>query len=134
MSQETTYRGKLGDYQRLLASLTANEAELSHLQGLRERFEAVYGQASAAATRQDSLTAAKQETSQQIKALLTEGDRLAHLLRKSVQHHYGIRSEKVVEFGVQPFRGRKAKEKPAPETPPPAASPTEPAPTGSTRS
>ena len=30
--------------------------------------------------------------------------------------HYGVRSEKLAEFGIQPFRGRPRKEKPeAPE-------------------
>ncbi|HEX3552584.1 MAG TPA: hypothetical protein VIA62_05095 [Thermoanaerobaculia bacterium] len=43
--------------------------------------------------------------------------------------HYGIRSEKLVEFGVQPFRGRKVK--PVEATPatsqPPVSTPQAPA-------
>jgi hypothetical protein len=53
--------------------------------------------------------------------VLTEGSRLTSLLRQALKEHYGIRSEKLDEFGLQPFRGRKAK--PAPETPQPAPPP-----------
>jgi hypothetical protein len=42
------------------------------------------------------------------------------MLRQGVKQHYGIRSEKLAEFGLQPFRGRKTKTEPEPkpETPP----------------
>jgi hypothetical protein len=41
-----------------------------------------------------------------------------------VKQHYGIRSEKLAEFGVKPFRGRKRAEKPEPTpTPTPVPSP-----------
>ncbi len=46
--------------------------------------------------------------------------RLANVLRLAVKHHYGIRSEKLAHFGLQPFRGRPFRarnSKPAPETP-----------------
>lgn len=46
---------------------------------------------------------------------MRDGQRLATLMRKAVQQHYGAGSEKLVQFGVQPFRGRKTK--PAPEGP-----------------
>ena len=67
-----------------------------------------------------------QELSKQIKTLVTEGQRLANLLRSALKEHYGIRSEKLAEFNVQPFRGRRLKAKPAPEgsgTPEPSQSP-----------
>jgi len=50
--------------------------------------------------------------------------RLVTVLRLAVKHFYGIRSEKlVVEFGIQPFRGRPAGE---PEAPPTEEAPTTP--------
>ena len=55
-----------------------------------------------------------------LKASLTEGERLANVLQLAVKQHYGIRSEKLAEFGLQPFRGRIRKAKtpdPAPQTP-----------------
>ena len=35
MAKETTYAGKLGDWQRLLDSLTVNAPQLAHLEGTR---------------------------------------------------------------------------------------------------
>jgi hypothetical protein len=32
--------------------------------------------------------------------------RLVTVLRLTLKHFYGIRSEKLTEFGIQPFRGR----------------------------
>jgi len=49
--------------------------------------------------------------------MLTEGGRLTALLRHALKQHYGIRSEKLAEFGLQPFRGRKQPEPSTPATP-----------------
>ena len=67
-----------------------------------------------AADRQAVHTAGKQEASQQVNTLMVEAERLATVLQLGVKQHFGIRSEKLAEFGVKPFRGRnrtlKAKE------------------------
>ncbi len=123
--KEKTYKGKLGDLQRLMAPLTANSADLGHLEAMRIRLAEVLAQAEEAATRQGAHTAAKQEASLQLQIAITEGERLANILRLGVKQHYGIRAEKLAEFGLQPFRGRKAKpegEEPEP-TPPSSAEP-----------
>jgi hypothetical protein len=66
--------------------------------------------------------AAKQEASRQLQERIIEGVRLANLLRQAVKQHYGIRSEKLAEFGLQPFRSRKRTPAPTPpSTPPPTA-------------
>ena len=52
------------------------------------------------------MTASKQAASKEQQTLLTEGQRLANAIRALVKEHYGIRSEKLAEFGLQPFRGR----------------------------
>jgi hypothetical protein len=67
------------------------------------------------ARQQAALTAGKQDLTQQFRATLSNGLRLATILRKGLKQHYGIRSEKLAEFGLQPFRGRTKRE---PETPP----------------
>ena len=66
-----------------------------------------------------ALRASKQELVQQIKAALREGDAVADFLKTGARAHYGSDSEKLVEFGIQPFRGRRSKKTelpPAPET------------------
>ena len=54
---------------------------------------------------------------------LEEASRLATVLRFAIKEHYGVDSEKLVEFGMKPFRGRAKKSKPTlPEAPAPAKS------------
>jgi hypothetical protein len=56
---------------------------------------------------------------------------MATSLQKLLQENYGLRAEKLAEFGVQPFRGRKTKSQaPGTPAPTPAPSPTPHPPTG----
>jgi len=124
---ETTYAGKLGALARFIAALLANAAELTHLDGLRARIEAILAEAQGVAREQAALTARRQEASQRIRALLTEGDRLMTAASKILQEHYGLRSEKLAEFHLQPFRGRtrlgKARKSQSESSPIPSAVP-----------
>jgi hypothetical protein len=122
MSRETTNAGKLGKLQRLSSALAANGGEIPHLEASRAMFDALLAKAQDAAKQQAAFTASKQEASKQLKTLLTEGERMANVLQLSVKQFFGIRSEKLAEFGLQPFRGR-TKAKPAPETPEPVPPP-----------
>jgi hypothetical protein len=119
--RETTSAGKIGDWQRLLAPLAANGDELKHLEVPRTQLAAMAAEAEDMKKQQT----AKQAATQQFQGMLTEGERLATLLRQAVKQHYGIRAEKLSEFGLQPFRGRK---QPAPApAPTPAIPPKTPA-------
>jgi hypothetical protein len=126
MSKETTSKGKLGDLERLASSLAANATDLPHLEVSRNQLGALLNEAREAADLQALHTAGKQEASRKLGVALTEGMRLANVLRLAVKHHYGIRSEKLAHFGLQPFRGRPRKAKPAPEEPKPPVPPDTP--------
>ena len=127
MAKETTYAGMLGDLQRLVTALGSNSGELTHLEGARTKLERLLTQAQEVAKQQAVFTAGKQESSRQLKTLLTEGVRLANALRLMLKEHYGIRSEKLAEYGLQPFRGKARKAKPdVPELPPPSQQPSNP--------
>jgi hypothetical protein len=122
MAKETTINGRLGNLRRLFSSLSSNREELPHLEFGRTRLEALLGQSQEAADRQALHAAGKQEATQQLQNLLTEGERLATVMRLAVKQHFGIRSEKLAEFDLQPFRGRTRKtstqpEEPTPQTP-----------------
>lgn len=130
MSQESTQKGKFEDWERLIQRMAANAQELTHLEATRTRLEGMLTEAREAAAQQAAHTAGKQEASQKLKTLQVEGERLANLLRGAVKQHFGIRSEKLAEFGMKPFRGRNKKKgepelkpKPSPE-PPTSAAPT----------
>jgi hypothetical protein len=66
---------------------------------------------------QASLTARKQDITRRLQYETVEAHRLATVLLLGIKAHYGIDSEKLVEFGMQPFRGRTRKVQ-EPETPP----------------
>ena len=123
MSKETTDAGKQGNWRVLLAALVTNIAALAHLEPLRAQLAAQLDKLVEIHNQQAGLIASKQDTSKQLRAVLIEGDRLATLLRSAVKQHYGIRAEKVAEFGVQPFRGKARKVTPVP-VPPTAPPPT----------
>ncbi|HEX4966112.1 MAG TPA: hypothetical protein VF173_35205 [Thermoanaerobaculia bacterium] len=128
MATERTYTGKVGGLRRLNSAMVANSDDLKDLEATRLKLEALMNQAEERVTKQGALRAEKQDTSKQLKSIFIESDRLANVLRLALKAHYGVRSEKLAEFGLQPFRGLKAK--PAAETPeapqptPPAAEPT----------
>lgn len=120
MAKETTYQGKRGFWQRLSTALLAN-SELGHLEVQRANLMALYDQALEITKEQGALTASKQDLSKRLQVVMEEGERLATVLRLAVKAHYGIRSEKLAEFGLQPFRGKARKQKPLP--PPEDANP-----------
>ncbi|MES1243479.1 MAG: hypothetical protein ABUT39_17860 [Acidobacteriota bacterium] len=114
---ETTRSGKLGAWQRLLAALQVNLADFPHLETQRTQLVALVAQAEDLFQNQAALTASRQKATQQVEDVTMECQRLATVLRVSLKQLYGPRSEKLVEFGIQPFRSRARK----PELPPPPA-------------
>ncbi|MEA2604471.1 MAG: hypothetical protein QOF89_5463 [Acidobacteriota bacterium] len=121
MARETMNAGKLGSLARFTAALAANAPELAHLEGPRLRLDKVVGDAQEVAKQQAAFVASKQDASKRLKTLVNEGQRLATGISRLLTENYGLRSEKLAEFGMQPFRGKKVKqEKPEPPAPPAA--------------
>jgi hypothetical protein len=119
MLRENTNAGMLGQLMRFSAALAANSAELAHLEGLRVRFESLVNEAQVIAQQQAALAASKQQASKRMQELLSEGLRAATGIERMLLEFYGLRAEKLVEFGIQPFRGRtRSKETPEPPTVP----------------
>ena len=125
MARETTFAGKVGDWMRLLGPLAENRDDLPHLESLRARLAELLAQTVEAQAEKAAHRAAKQDLTQRINGMAAEADRLATLLRQAVKQHYGIRSPKLTEFDVQPFRGRPRKPKPTPPTLPDPAAPAD---------
>jgi hypothetical protein len=117
----------LGDLQRFKESMLANVDRLTPYEESRVRFGGLVGEAQERNREQAALTAAKQEASRKFAEALREAQRLATVLRFAIKEHFGPDSEKLVEFGLRPFRGktRTKKEVPVPEAPAPAAPPAE---------
>jgi type II secretory pathway component PulM len=125
--RETSRSGQLGELQRLLAALQVNQTEFPHLETQRAQLDALVGQAGDIFQSQAALAASKQEASQKLASLLTDSLRLATVLRFELKQFYGPTSEKLVEFSIQPFRGRKRRN--PPPQPGESAAPAEAAPT-----
>jgi len=118
--RETRNAGVLGDLERLSATMEANKEQLAHLEPFRAKLGSIVTQSLDVSKQQAAFTASKQEASKQLRRLLTDGQRVADVIRTAVRDHFGPREEKIAEFGVQPFRGRKVKTpaaKPTPTTP-----------------
>jgi len=120
MARETTVAGKLGKLgglQQLRDALKTNSGLLQHLETSLTQFDGMVGKAQELTSRQGALTAEKQEATKQLRETLIEAQRLGTVLRLAVKQHFGIRAEKLAEFNLQPFRGRKTS---APLPSPPA--------------
>jgi hypothetical protein len=87
--------------------VAANINELPHLEAQRAKLQAILEEFRSLTTQQDLHAAAKQQISQRMKVLLADGKKLATFLRTGIKEHFGNRNEKLVEFGIQPFRRRK---------------------------
>jgi hypothetical protein len=107
MQRQQTKAAKLGALQKFRDSLSANQANLPHLEGSVSQFDTLVTKAHELTARQGALAAEKQDISKQFVDTLTEAERLSTVLRLAVKQHFGIRSEKLTEFDLQPFRGRK---------------------------
>jgi hypothetical protein len=125
MDMPKTSGETLSGWQELSSSLSANAAEIPHLEGHRTRLADLLKQAQDLTTQQAALTASKQEVTKKLQGIMDEGKTVAAFLRAGVRQHFGKRAEKMVEFGLRPFRGlhRKPTDPSTPETKPPAVTP-----------
>ncbi len=124
MAEERLYMNAVNGWDQMATAVAANNDQVAHLEvslpKLRERSQrarSLYAQYAA-------MRAAKQEVWKELQQVLEEGEAEMRYLKEGVKAHYGKRSEKLVEFGVQPFRGikrRSAKDSTAPDLPPASA-------------
>jgi len=99
----------LDTWQHLVTSVAANAADLAQLDMPRQKLEGMLKEVKDLTATQAALAASKQEASKRIEELVNNGRKVATVLKVAVREHYGARSEKLAEFRLQPFRGRKAK-------------------------
>jgi len=121
--QQTRYSDFVTRGEHLATTLEANSADIPHLEAPRVKFKGVLEQLRALNVQHDLHTASKQQVAKQQRTLLADGKKLATFLRTGLKEHFGNRSDKLVEFGVAPFRRRKRGETPVVTEPPPGESP-----------
>jgi hypothetical protein len=114
--QQTRYSDFVTEWEHLLNTLAGNAGDLPHLETSRAKLQGFLDEVRSLAMQQDLHSASKQLASQQLKVALATGKKLATFLRTGLKEHYGNRNEKLVEFGIPPFRRTR---KSAAGTPPP---------------
>ncbi len=122
------YMNQAAGWERVTTAIAANADELSHLEIHRLQLVQFLEQFRDLSAQQITLAASKQETTRQLQELFRAAQTLADFLRTGVRQHYGLRSEKLVEFGLQPIRPRPVRPPapPSPEPVPPNSESTQP--------
>jgi hypothetical protein len=87
-------------------ALAANIEETPHLAGPLAKLDALLALLKQLTAEQARLTAARQEVSKRIATLIDEAQKQLTFVDLGVKAHYGNRSEKIVEYGLQPFRSK----------------------------
>lgn len=109
MDQPTSQADHLKIWQHRLRALEANAEELADLEAAREKLQGIESRAQAAFRAQSAAAAAKQEASKELETLIAEGRLVMAFLNAGIRQHYGKESEKLAEFNLPPFRGRRLK-------------------------
>ena len=132
---KSRYADHIKEWEEFSTSLLPSATEAPQIEIQRAALQKMLDQVKELTTQQAMFQAQKQEVSSQLGILMKEGRRLASVLRATVKQHYGIRNEKLIQFGIQPFRGRKVKtEQPSGGSPEPAPEPSTSGPSPTTHS
>jgi hypothetical protein len=119
MPKKNSYADHLKEWEDTVASVAANASDLPQLEGARVQLEQMLVELRELLKQQAVHTANKQQVSKRLRRLTADGKKKSAMMRAVLKDHYGNTNEKLVEFGVQPFRVRRRKpaEEPNPEEP-----------------
>jgi len=131
MSKSDLNAKDLKEWGQMSTSIAANAPDLPQTEIPRAALEKLTEELRKLVNDQKLHQSTKQQISQRMKVIHSEGAKLATVLRFLVKQHYGNRSDKLVELGVNPLRSRARKAAPA-VAPPPATAPTPAIPTTTT--
>ena len=115
MSRVPQYMHTVAGWEVTNTGLAANKVE--HLESKRVELEEKLTRYKGLSTQHAALTTSKQEVGKDMRVLFREIETLVAFIRAGVKQHFGKDSEKMIEFGLQPFRGFKKAAEPEPEEP-----------------
>jgi hypothetical protein len=118
-----SYGDTFKEWELITEACDSNQGDFPYLQAPKEELEALLEQVKDAVKQQAAYTASRQNMSSKISETLEKGRKLATVLRTAIKQRYGNRSEKLVEFGVQPLRPRRQSVSTAPPPGPEAPAP-----------
>jgi hypothetical protein len=114
-----TFPSETTNWGQMATTVDINKVDLAHLEPQRSRLAVVADSAKATKLKQEAFKAQVQQTTRDLEALMKEGRDLFARLRNGVRTQYGLKSEKLTEFGMKPLRKPQKK-----ATPEPVAQPT----------
>ncbi|HYU31203.1 MAG TPA: hypothetical protein VEW48_03505 [Thermoanaerobaculia bacterium] len=91
-------------WEKLVAALRANPQVLTAVEPLLQEFETLLAEIRMLVVQQAAQTAMVQQTAKDIDERVKRGTLVAGRLRSAAKAVYGDRTEKVIEFGMHPFR------------------------------
>ncbi|HWM90111.1 MAG TPA: hypothetical protein VN493_05040 [Thermoanaerobaculia bacterium] len=119
MDQPTSYADHMQQWQRRLSAMAENAEDLVHLESRRDKLQGVLDRAITVFQIQAAAAATKQEATRELETLIADGRMVMTFLNAGLREHYGKDSEKLAEFHIAPFRGRRpTAAKPEPPPPP----------------
>lgn len=107
MPGRTSFADTVFDLEQLSTSVSAHTTLVpSAAEKYRTALEEMLTKLKVLSSTQKTLRADKQKVTQDLKETLRQGRRLATDVRTVIRGEVGIRSEKLVEFGIAPLRPR----------------------------
>jgi len=94
------------EWEKLSAAYKANQPGLAGLEPVIQELDTLQAEVRTLGIQQDAQQAAVQQTTKEIEERVARGTLLATRVRSAAKAIYGTRTEKVLEFGVRPFRKR----------------------------
>ncbi|MFL6203283.1 MAG: hypothetical protein ACJ76J_29300 [Thermoanaerobaculia bacterium] len=105
MSRVPQYMHRVAGWEVTNTGLTANQDQFQHLEGHRVELQEKTTRFKELGAKHAALTTSKQEVGKEMRTQFREIETLVAYLRTGVRQHFGKDSEKLIEFGLQPFRG-----------------------------
>ena len=106
MSDMPDYMNRVTGWDLVVKAYNVNELELLFMKPKREALGVIRDRFRELTAERAALTARKQDVAKEMRSLFREGEKLADALRTVAREHYGLNSEKLVEFGMLPNRPR----------------------------
>jgi hypothetical protein len=117
MSETSSWAGLMSTWGRLLAAVEANREDLPQVEGFRGELEASLTDLRILHARRATLQREMLVRTQELKVLAAQGRDLAVRIRDGVRARYGFRSDKLLEFGMQPIPERRSRRRHPPPDP-----------------
>jgi hypothetical protein len=106
MPSASSFADFIRDWQQLIAAYTNNAANVTAGQPLLPELQALLNQALELKSRQENLTAAKQQITKEIREVKRAATEIALRMRSHAKGSLGTESEVLKEFNVAPRRKR----------------------------